>query len=515
MSLDFFKNYEHKLKNKSQIIKLIGSYPRAKKVILCHGVFDVVHPGHVRHLAYAKSKADILIASVTEDKFINKGAYRPHIPEKIRALNLAAFEMVDYVFIDDQATPINSLELIKPDYFAKGFEYTNNSLPPATLDEKAVVEKYGGQMLFTPGDVVYSSSKFIDLFAPRVELEKLSLLMDSDKLHFSDLRNIVNNLNKHSVHVVGDTIVDTYTRTTLIGGQTKTPTFSVLKDQEDDYIGGAAIVARHLAAAGAKVYFSTVLGDDSYKDFVLNGLKKSNIVTLPIIDKTRPTTNKNVFISSGYRLLKVDTLDNRPIFQNDINEISEQIKNTNAQAVVFSDFRHGIFSEQSISQFITSIPKNLFSVADSQVASRWGNILDFKGFDLITPNEREARFALADQDATVGSLSGKICSLSKCKLLFMKLGEKGLLINKSKTKNERSYFSIDSFASHVSDAVGAGDALLAYSTLSLMENKSEVAAAIIGSIAAACECECDGNIPITPEKVLRKLDSIEKRMNYE
>ena len=139
--------------------------------------------------------------------------------------------------------------------------------------------------------------------------------MEGDKLSFSDLRKIVNNLNKHSVHVVGDTIVDTYTRTTLIGGQTKTPTFSVLKDQEDDYIGGAAIVARHLAAAGAKVYFSTVLGDDSYKDFVLNGLKKSNIVTLPIIDKTRPTTNKNVFISSSYRLLKVDTLDNRPIFQ--------------------------------------------------------------------------------------------------------------------------------------------------------------------------------------------------------
>ena len=91
MSLDFFKKYEHKLKNKSQIKKLIGNYPRSRKVILCHGVFDVVHPGHVRHLAYAKSKADILIASVTEDKFINKGAYRPHIPEKIRALNLAAF----------------------------------------------------------------------------------------------------------------------------------------------------------------------------------------------------------------------------------------------------------------------------------------------------------------------------------------------------------------------------------------------------------------------------------------
>jgi rfaE bifunctional protein kinase chain/domain/rfaE bifunctional protein nucleotidyltransferase chain/domain len=514
MSSDFLKKYEFKLKMKSEIPNIVGKYPRNKKIILCHGVFDVVHPGHVRHLAYAKSKADILIASVTEDRFINKGTYRPHIPEKIRALNLAAFEMVDYVFVDDQATPLSSLDLIKPDFFAKGFEYTSNNLPTATLEEKEVVEKYGGQMLFTPGDIVYSSSKFIDLFAPRIELEKLTSLMETEKITFSNLKNIIKNLKNHSVHVVGDTIVDTYTRTTLIGGQTKTPTFSVLKEQEDNYIGGAAIVARHISATGAQVYFSTVLGDDNHKDFVLDGLKETNITILPIIDSTRPTTNKNVFISSGYRLLKVDTLDNRPIFQNDINEISNHIKNTKARAIVFSDFRHGIFSKQSITQLVSSIPKNLFSVADSQVASRWGNIVDFKGFDLITPNEREARFAIADQDSTVGSLSGKICSLSKCKLLFLKLGEKGLFVNKPDAKNEKSYFSIDSFSDHIADAVGAGDALLAYATLSLLENKSVVAAAIIGSIAAACECEYDGNIPITPEKVLDKLNSIEKRINY-
>ena len=101
MSLEFLKKYEYKLKTKDEIKSLIKDYPRDNKVILCHGVFDVVHPGHVRHLVYAKSKAQILIASVTQDKFIKKGIYRPHIPEKLRALNLAAFEMVDYVFIDD------------------------------------------------------------------------------------------------------------------------------------------------------------------------------------------------------------------------------------------------------------------------------------------------------------------------------------------------------------------------------------------------------------------------------
>jgi cytidyltransferase-like protein len=257
MSEDFFEKYKHKLLRRAEIKSKIGTFPRTKKVILCHGVFDVVHPGHVRHLAYAKSKADILVASVTEDRFIQKGTYRPHVPERLRALNLAAFEMVDYVFIDDQAKPLISLKKLQPDYFAKGFEYSKSNLPQATQEETKVVESYGGNMLFTPGDVIYSSSKLINIAEPKLEIEKLVSLMDMNNCSFKDLKNTIKNLKKHSIHVVGDTIVDSYTRTSLIGGQTKTPTLSVLKKGQDDYIGGAAIVARHLAATGAKVYLSS------------------------------------------------------------------------------------------------------------------------------------------------------------------------------------------------------------------------------------------------------------------
>ena len=215
--------------------------------------------------------------------------------------------------------------------------------------------------------------------------------MEMNNFSFKDLKITIKNLKKHSVHVIGDTIVDSYTRTSLIGGQTKTPTLSVLKKSQDDYIGGAAIVARHLAATGAKVYFSTVLGDDSLKNFVIDGLKNDKVAILPIIDNTRPTTNKNVIISSGYRLLKVDTLDNRPIFKKHMEQISKHIKKSNAKSIVFSDFRHGIFNKQSIPLFTASINPNVLKVADSQVASRWGNITEFKEFDIITPNEREAR----------------------------------------------------------------------------------------------------------------------------
>jgi len=514
MTVEFFEKYRYKLKTTSELIELLGPFPRKNKVILCHGVFDVVHPGHVRHLAYAKTKADVLIASITADRYIKKGIYRPHIPEGLRALSLAAFEMVDYVMIDDQETPLRTLTELKPDFFAKGFEYTSTGLPRATQEEADVVEGYGGQMIFTPGDVVYSSSKFLNLSLPQVQLEKLLLLMQINEITFDTLRDTVQKLSNFHVHVVGDTIVDSYTRTTFIGGQTKTPTFSVLYQGQDNYIGGAGIVSQHLKAAGAKVTFSTVLGDDHLKDFVVNGLKESGVEIYPIIDPTRPTIQKNVIISGGYRLLKIDTLDNRPISEDILQKLIESIQQSSADAVVFSDFRHGMFNRMNVPALTQAIPPKAFKVADSQVASRWGNITEFKGYDLITPNEREARFALGDQDSTLSRLSSMLLESANYKNLILKMGDRGIFSVTQDKDSKCSFFSIDSFASNVVDAVGAGDALLAYATLAMLASKSLVIASILGSIAAACECELDGNIPIRPENLLEKIDTVEKMVSY-
>jgi rfaE bifunctional protein kinase chain/domain len=515
MTAEFFEKYEFKLKTRQELADIIGPFPRDEKVILCHGVFDVVHPGHVRHLAYAKTKANMLVASITADRHIKKGVYRPHIPERLRALNLAAFEMVDFVIIDENAKPLENLEVLNPDYFAKGFEYTTGGLPAATQEEADIVEAYGGEMIFTPGDVVYSSSKFIEMSAPDIQMEKLLAVMHAHKLGFSDLRAALDKMSGFKVHVVGDTIVDSYTRTNLIGGQTKTPTFSVLYQGQDDYIGGAGIVAQHLSAAGADVTFSTVLGKDALGEFVIDGLNEASIHCNIIIDETRPTTNKNAFIADGYRLLKVDTLDNRSISDSIFERLLDGVRTTSTDAVVFADFRHGIFNQHTVPLLTEAIPKDVYRVADSQVASRWGNITEFKNFDLITPNEREARFALADQDSTVGTLSSLLTGATGCKLLLLKLGERGIFVSKpSDNPDAGEYFSIDSFAENVVDAVGAGDALLAYATLTMMATNDEVLAGILGSMAAACECEFDGNIPIKPSDVLDRIDKVANTANY-
>ncbi len=505
----------HKIKTVEELCAAIGPRPRQKKVIMCHGTFDVVHPGHVRHLLYAKTKGDILVASLTADEHIKKANIRPYVPEDLRAINLAALEMVDHVIIDRDPTPLRNLAVIQPDYFAKGYEYTSGGINPRTQEEMQVLETYGGEVIFTPGDIVYSSSALIELAPPKIATEKLMTLMDGEGIRFNDLYAALDKFKGIRIHVVGDTIVDSYTHCSMIGGMTKTPTMSVLFQKKVDYIGGAAIVAKHLKAAGAEVTFSTVLGHDAYKDMVLDDLEKAGVDVRPIIDETRPTTNKNAIVAEGYRLLKVDTLDNRSISDHNVGQLKSQIAACQADAVVFSDFRHGVFNRHTIPDLTSAIPAGTFRVADSQVASRWGNILEFEGFDLITPNEREARFALGDQDSVVRPLAQELHRRAKCKTLILKLGERGVITYRSNSPVDyRAFFAIDSFVEQVVDAVGAGDALLAYSTLGMIATRNEVIASILGCMAAGVECEHDGNWPVLPDVVRKKIHRVETHTLY-
>jgi len=513
MTFALSEKYKYKIKSPKELREILGSAPRSDKVIMCHGVFDIVHPGHVRHLLYAKSKAKILIASLTADRHIDKGMYRPHVPQDLRALNLAAFEMIDFVVVDENATPLENLRIIQPDYFAKGYEYTaSGDLHPRTQEELEVVQEYGGELLFTPGDIVYSSSALINYAPPALKLEKLLTLMNEENVTFDMLRKSLDTFAGRRVHVIGDTIVDSYTYGTMIGGQTKTPTMSVLFEKKTDFVGGAGIVAEHMKAAGADVIFSTVLGNDEYKDFVLKHLKKAGVECRAIIDPTRPTVNKNAIVAGGYRLLKLDTLDNSSISDHVLQQLTHAVRHTSVDAVVLSDFRHGIFNRRTIPKFVEAIPDGCYRVADSQVASRWGNITEFSGFDLITPNEREARFALADQDSGIRPLASALYDTAKCKLLILKLGDRGVLTCRGISHEQLdSFFVIDSFVDRLVDAVGAGDALLAYSTLAMLTEKNPVIATILGSMAAACECEVDGNSPVTPDDVRKKIDISEKQ----
>jgi rfaE bifunctional protein kinase chain/domain len=505
-----YEKFAHKIKTREELAALLGPRPRKRKAIMCHGTFDIVHPGHLRHLMYAKEKAGVLIASVTADAHISKGVYRPYVPQELRAAHLAALEFVDYVVIDLNETPIENIGIIKPDFFAKGFEYQASPLPPKTREEAAALEAYGGELVFTPGDVVYSSSAIITQHEPKLTVDKLITLLQSEGVSFDQLRATLHDLGSLRVHVVGDTIVDRYSYCSLLGQSAKSPSFSVRFEHADTFVGGAAIVAKHVQSVGARVSLTTVLGDDDLRGFVVDGLGATGVSTRALVDPSRPTTLKERFITDNHRMLQVDRVDNRIVSDRLRREVVDAIHTDPADIVIFSDFRHGMFHRSTIEEYTAAIRPGVLRAADSQVSNRWGNILDFHGFDLITPNEREARFGLGDQDSGVRPLAQTLFQRAACRYLILKLGERGILTYRSPGRMPREFFIVDSFVGNLVDPIGAGDALLAVGTLALAQSGSIVVASILGSLAAAVACERPGNVPVLVAEIEDKLDALKR-----
>jgi rfaE bifunctional protein kinase chain/domain/rfaE bifunctional protein nucleotidyltransferase chain/domain len=501
------KSLTDKIKSVESLKKMLEKKPD-KTVVMCHGTFDIVHPGHIRHLIYAKQQGDLLIASCTADKYIEKGKDKPFIPEELRARNLAALEMVDYIIIDQNKTPVENILLIKPNLFVKGFEYSKDGIHPKTKEEIQAVLSYGGKVVFSPGDYVQSSTHLLTIKKPKLSIEKLIAIMDSEGITFNEVLDTIDKFKGIKVHVVGDTIIDRYTFCSVLGPTTKTPTFSIKKESQETYLGAAAVVAKHLKSLGADVTFTTIMGDDENREFAQNDLDEWGVKQNVIIDPSRPTTLKERFWADGYKLLQVDTVDSSRISDKITEKLAKALIETDTEAVIFSDFRHGIFNLNSVKIFTECLPGNIIKIADSQVSNRWGNILDFKNFDIIIPNEKEARFALADQDSGVRPLGTDLYRKSKADYLILKLGEKGIMVFRDSAYNPRDFFSIESFAENLIDGVGAGDSLLAATTLAYVKSKNIVISSILGNIAAAVACETEGNIPVSPEQIKDIIDRI-------
>jgi rfaE bifunctional protein kinase chain/domain/rfaE bifunctional protein nucleotidyltransferase chain/domain len=510
----FSEKVTKKIINPEILVNLIGNYPRSKKIVMCHGTFDLVHPGHLRHLAFAKSRADKLVVSLTADKFVHKANNRPYVPQDLRALNLASLELVDYVVIDDNAEPIELIKNIRPDYFVKGFEYSDaETMSYKTKAEKEIVESYGGEIVFSPGDFVLSSSAVIENDPPNIAVEKLMVLMQAEGVDFDDLRTSLIGLENLSIEIVGDLIVDSLTTTSVIGGHRKTPTPSVRVEKFEKFVGGAGIVAKHVNAAGVKVVLHSVIGDDEIGNFAIQDLKENGVKFEYLIDKTRPTTHKNAVLADGYRLIRIDEVNNSSISSEQVSQITLKLKKSNANAIILSDFRHGMFNKSTIPQILNSVPIGTFKVADSQVASRWGNILDFPNCDLITPNEQEVRFALADQDTVIRPLGTELMNKSGAKTLMLKLGARGMLTFRTEQKagDRPAFFAVDALVrDSIIDPVGSGDALLAYSTIVQLKTNNEVLSSIIGTIAAGLACQKEGNVTITPAEIISYVNKLEK-----
>ena len=258
--------------------------------------------------------------------------------------------------------------------------------------------------------------------------------------------------------------------------------------------------------------FFSFVGNDKSGKFILKKLMEQKINNFSEIFKNKTTNFKQSYYADNYNLLKVSRVNNQALSLEEINMIALKLKKNQCDINIFSDFRHGIFNKKSINIFIKALKKNSIKVADSQIASRWGNILDFKNFDLIMPNEKEARFSLGDQDSNISALSRSIINKSKAKNMILKLGKEGAISVKKKKLSYESYV-IPSLSAGTIDALGTGDAFLAYATLTYVSSKCLARSLLIGSMAAACQSEIYGNEGFEKKKILDKIELLEKNFS--
>ncbi len=470
-----------------------------KNLVLVSGHFNVIHPGHIRLLRFAKECGEKLIVAVESDRIARNAAY---VPELLRLEGVQANSIVDEAFLIDE--PIEDvIARIQPNIVVKGKEHESK----INFELKAL-EKYGGKLIFSSGETFFTSADvFQKEFSSTAKLFNLPEdYMIRHEIRKEKLLDLIDNFKKINVCVLGDLIVDEYISCQPLGMSQEDPTIVVKPIDSKKFIGGAGIVAAHGTGLGAEVEFLSVAGNDLIREFALNKLKEFNVNSTVFCDENRPTTLKQRFRSKGKSLLRVSHLHQDAI---DINLQKKFLENLEQKIqqydlLVFSDFNYGCLPQSLIDSIIhLAKVNNIMMVADSQSSSQVGDISRFFGMDMITPTEREARISTRNKEDGLVILADQLMKISEAKNILLKLGEDGLLIHTS--QNSWTTDRIDALNSLPKDVAGAGDSLLIASALTMVAGGNIWESALIGTIAAGIQVSRIGNIPLTSYEIIKEI----------
>ena len=453
---------------KIKTIEQLGEVARiaqsqGQTVALCHGVFDLVHLGHVRHIHAARSEGDVVMVTVTADRYVNKGPGRPIFPENMRAEMLASLGNVDWVGINHTSSAEPVLDTIRPDIYVKGSDYENpeDDITGKIKSERDAVERHGGRIVFTR-DVTFSSSslvnRYFDIYDPplRDYLQQVRESGGADRL----LRLIDSVQNMHVV-LVGDTIIDEYQYVSALGKPSKENIVATLFKSREQFAGGVLAAANHVASFCKSVEIVTVLGGDDYPEEFIRAHLRPNVKLTPIRAEGRPTTRKLRYVELGYlhKLFEVYTMNDTPFGESERAEIdrvtSERVRG--ADVVIATDFGHGMIAQSTI----TALAENSkFLAVNAQ--SNGGNF----GYNLITKYPRadyisidapEARLATSDKFSDIAAVIEKqLHGRIDCDNIIVTHGSFGCYPFSRKTGVSR----VPAFTKTVVDTVGAGDAFL-------------------------------------------------------
>lgn len=486
---------------------------QGKRVVLCHGVFDLLHIGHIRHFEQARRHGDLLVVTLTPDRFVNKGTNRPAFTETLRAETLAALGVVDYVAINRWPTAVETLRLLHPDVYCKGSEYRQRQVDAESnmSPEIAAAEENGIAVEYTEA-IVFSSSQLLNRHFSPFPPETTTWLEELRGRHTAEqIISLLDQARPLKVLVVGEAIIDEYVFCTAIGKSTKDPVLACQYNGLQSMAGGSLAVANHLAGFCDQVELITCIGEQERREDFIRQALLPNVRPTFVTKHGAPTIHKRRFIDpySQSKLLELYVMDDRPLQGEDETALNEVLSAALADCdlVVCMDYGHGVLTAPSIEILCAHSP---FLAVNTQ--SNAGN----HGFNPISRYRRADYVCLAHHEIAIetrmrsGELRDLLLEVAQridCTHFTVTRGKAGSL----HYSREHGFAEVPAFATQVVDRVGAGDAVIALTSLLVYQQAPWDIVGFVGNVAGAqVVAELGNRVPVSKIPLAKHIISLLK-----
>ncbi len=482
-----------KIEELAEILNTLRS--QGKKIVHCHGVFDLLHIGHIRYFEQAKRMGDVLVVTLTTDRHVDKGPHRPAFPDALRAEAIASLNVVDYVAVNPWPTAEETLRVLRPDIYVKGSEFKDvaSDMTGKIGREAEVIKEIGAKLAFTD-DIVFSSTNLINRYLSNFPEEVNNYLqLFRRRYKLEDVLQVLDKMASLNVLVIGDTILDEYQYCNAIGKSSKDPVLALKYESHDLFAGGVLAVANHVANFANKVQLVTVLGErDSHENFIRSQLQP-NVSPYFAVQDGAPTLIKRRFIE-GYslnKLFEVYIMDDSGLSEDKDREICKWLREElpKYDLAIVADFGHGAISENMVKVLRKC---SLFLAVNTQANA--GNrgfhaVSRYPGADYVCIAEHEARLELRDLKSEARPLTYSLLEKIRCSKLVITRGRSGCAVFDEK----EGFVKVPSFAQNVVDRVGAGDAFLAITAMACVMGVSNEMIGFIGNVVGALAVGILGN----------------------
>lgn len=483
-------------------------------ITLCHGHYNVIHPGHQRFLQHAKSLGRSLLIAVHCDQYLQRvDPQKKYFSETERVNAIATLSFVDGVILLKDISLEELIERIKPQRFITGQEFETERAAELA-DVKAIAERVHCKMIYHSGSVSYANSLLHTnplTDATQKRHQNFSQILHRLGIRKSNLISACQKFSSARMVVIGDCIVDQFIACDALGMSSEAPVLALKEMDSSEFIGGAAIVACHIRACGAASHYISVTGTDEPAGLATKILQTAGVSHHLIPDPSRPTTFKIRYMVEQQKILRVSRLEEINISGDIEDQVIHAVHEamSGAQGVIISDFVYGLITPRVLDAIQTCAHgADIPIFADLQCSSQTGSILKFNNVALLTPTEREARIALADKDTSLERLAHSVMQKTQCQYLLITLGANGLVAYERGERSALTSIHFPALENSPIDVAGAGDALLSTVALAMATQTPCLQAVAIGVCAAAIAVSRMGNVPINQQELLRFIQAL-------